>query len=626
MNRELTILLKLAAPGGENAKVASDVSKQVSAVQAAIEASNATARQTAAAIASSATSASTSIGTMAASASRAASGMEKFSIAGKSAVQVAAELQAEVSRVKALFDAGLATDEDLDNVEARLREVAGALEEVAEGWREEAAQASAAARAAREVETSKRRLVSANRAYLEGARQVIESVTSLARGFVLLGLVDEKNIEAALRKLAAFEALAQSVRGMIGLVQGATKMWQAYQAAVLAAAAADGVKAVSGMGTVAGFAGRLAGGGLAAAAGATGAAGLAAGGGLFVEGAYNWATGRTATPMADSIAGAFTRFAGMLPEGSAGSLFAPFESSYYSRQRMMRTEAEGNARFQMSSGRDAFLANQLRNRFELDQIGIAGAARLAGAGLQGTEREIAATQAAIAERAKRGHVTSQIDETEDYGQQIAAIENKRQAIQDEIADQERLIELERKASTERIEAAQKNLTTAQRELEIANQRVQTTASSLLGFKGGDIQAVNEAARAARAGEDLNQKQIELLQRTQSPEFQAALARNTERIVRERGLGGIIDPLKQDVAKLETEVKAKAELVVKVEQELSRQEPIWMERIQTLIKDLYKDLGEATEKRQAAMWAEMQETLRKQKKAQDNPGTGTNYIR
>lgn len=76
-----------------------------------------------------------------------------------------------------------------------------------------------------------------------GFGEALEGVTSLARGFVLLGVSGEENIEKALRSLAKFEAVAQMVRGTMKISSFAGK-------ALTYGAGSLGIAAGAGPGTI----------------------------------------------------------------------------------------------------------------------------------------------------------------------------------------------------------------------------------------------------------------------------------------------------------------------------------------------------------------------------------------
>jgi len=80
-----------------------------------------------------------------------------------------------------------------------------------------------------------------------GFGEALEGVTSLARGFVLLGVSGEENIERALRSLAKFEAVAQMARGSMKLANFAGKglSLAAENAGLAAGAGAGGLGAAA---------------------------------------------------------------------------------------------------------------------------------------------------------------------------------------------------------------------------------------------------------------------------------------------------------------------------------------------------------------------------------------------
>ena len=145
--------------------------------------------------------------------------------------------------------------------------------------RDEKQSATAAQRtvekAARDYESAQGRVKAANRMAVESGKMVFEGVTQLARGVVLLSAANEDDAQKMLKTLATFEAVAQTTKGLINFVQGASKAYEAYQIAVKGAAAAQlalaAAEVISGRAAVVGAGTRVAAGaGVGAVAGGAG--------------------------------------------------------------------------------------------------------------------------------------------------------------------------------------------------------------------------------------------------------------------------------------------------------------------------------------------------------------------
>ena len=110
------------------------------------------------------------------------------------------------------------------------------------------------------------KLASANDRVAEGFKQSLSGAMSLGRGIAMLGLVGEKDTEKLLRGLIKVQAGFDVLRGSVELVQGLTRAWAAYRAAILAAAAAHGVLTAAQASSTAGGIGGAIGQGVAGAA------------------------------------------------------------------------------------------------------------------------------------------------------------------------------------------------------------------------------------------------------------------------------------------------------------------------------------------------------------------------
>lgn len=134
-------------------------------------------------------------------------------------------------------------------------------------------------------ERSNARVLAGNKQLEKGLNQAASGVTAMVRGFALLGVASEQDLEKAVRAFAKIEAGIQVVQGVASFVKGATKAWQGYTAAVTAAGIAqNALGAKSALGAAGAGAANAAGGaaisGAGAGAGAVGASGAAAVGGV----------------------------------------------------------------------------------------------------------------------------------------------------------------------------------------------------------------------------------------------------------------------------------------------------------------------------------------------------------
>ena len=306
MDRDLTVNLKITGPVRGDAQTAVDAVKSL-----AESAKAATAAQTALA-----------------SASRTAAGVAQTAAEqhGRIATAVANTASAMGRATTANRDyAGSFRkfDDAFAEFERDLKEVNGTLDQ---------------------MEANRRKVTAADREFLEGFQRLSNGLTSMARSVVLLTAANEEDAASMLKMIARFEAVAQSVNGVIGVVQGATKAWQQY---AIAAELAGNVA------TTGGFVGRLAGTGAAVGSVLGGTAGLFGGASLLYQNIDNWANGTNKTYAEDAIASRLTSFAGSANIlGGAGTLFKPYQDSYLSQQRTAQMDGELTERQRLNRRRD----------------------------------------------------------------------------------------------------------------------------------------------------------------------------------------------------------------------------------------------------------------------------------
>ncbi len=156
---------------------------------------------------------------------------------------------------------------------AAARDAAKALKE----WERDAigsyrAAERAQAKIAKEAEHAGLKTAAATAKMLGSVTKTAHGVEQLARGFVLLGVASEDDLQKAVHAMAAFEGGLEVLKGTATVLKSVTGGWRAYTSAVVLAAAAEKARAAAGIG------GAAASGVGSVAAGGVGAA--AAGGGL----------------------------------------------------------------------------------------------------------------------------------------------------------------------------------------------------------------------------------------------------------------------------------------------------------------------------------------------------------
>lgn len=130
--------------------------------------------------------------------------------------------------------------------DASARAVEMSMRESTKAWtqrtREEARATAASEREQRRYATAYQsamvRVSTANDQIAEGFTRTLTGVTSLTRGFAMLGLLGEKDTQKLLLQLVKIQAAFDIMRGAVYIVTGLNKAWRAYTAAVKAAAAA----------------------------------------------------------------------------------------------------------------------------------------------------------------------------------------------------------------------------------------------------------------------------------------------------------------------------------------------------------------------------------------------------
>ncbi len=170
------------------------------------------------------------------------------------------------------------------------------------------------------------KLVAMNDQATEAFKMSLSGAMSLGRGVAMLGLVGEKDTQKLLEGLIKIQAAFDIMRGSIETVQGLTRAWKAYRAAVAAAAAArttlTAAQTVGGV--VSGAAGGMAARGrVAAGRSVAGDIGLAAAGNIAGEGVIAGTSRVAARRAAGGIGGAVAGGAGGAAALGLGAKAAP---------------------------------------------------------------------------------------------------------------------------------------------------------------------------------------------------------------------------------------------------------------------------------------------------------------
>lgn len=119
-----------------------------------------------------------------------------------------------------------------------------ALSDEVKAWDEKAKRLDEAAKSLEVLYVKQR---TAENQISASAKQALAGVTQLGRGITLLGVVAEKDMEKAVRTFAKFEAGANVIKGLTGIIDSGRKAWEAWRVAAEAAAAARTASAAAGL-------------------------------------------------------------------------------------------------------------------------------------------------------------------------------------------------------------------------------------------------------------------------------------------------------------------------------------------------------------------------------------------
>lgn len=430
----------------------------------------------------------------------------------------------------------------------------------------------------------------ANRQLVEGSKQSLEGITALARGFVLLGVSSEKDLEKAVKTLAKFEAVANVLKGTINTVQGLAKAYDAYRTSVQAAAAAESARSAA-----------QAAGGAAGAVGGGAAAGGAVGGGLVTLAAPIALLAAAIAAVAASMMlwkekidgtagkqGSFTDTVGEWVNWLSNKLVAADLRASGLGSYAEGITGDGSAKTSRLEGeqakRDQIAIDQARLNREADEReafeqSTAGrvrraqretAAQLASMGLQGGARDRAHTESMI--------TTNRTDllNASTAAQRVAALEEA-------IGLQNRLEAAQKAEIQEKLAAARESLGLHKQELSTLQAKAQALEAERKGALGAlsgmdplQAQQLKAVAARAQAGEQISLRDAQLLQQTGLSQFNPAIEGAQQRQIEALGLADLLRPLTDALAAnqaAERTVKAKIELdeqlTVKLEQDATK---------------------------------------------------------
>ena len=443
-----------------------------------------------------------------------------------------------------------------------------------------------------------------------------------ARAIALFGIASEKDTEKAIRAFAKMEAAIQAISAIVNMVRAARLAWDAYTVSVLAASAANTKAAITG--AAAGAAGGP--GGTGALSGLAGLAGR----GLKVAGRFGVAVAaKIAIPLAaGAIVGeGLSRIATGGRDGTVSAAYQAWQarnSQKASEEKTARMMEDRVRRNDEIDRRGAFevsqntLANVGRNSAnQREMLTGFGAPITMDPGTKRDARENEIRRRQLAEQT-RGYVAGpQIEFTpqgpvdragtnalqaEKAGEQVSALE---EAIQ---LEQQR-IDIHRAGVKEAIEAEQKlkqsiteKLEMTKRELELTKSERQSVAQNILGMSGAERVQAEDAAKRARdpfLNNQLSEKDVSLLRRTGASEFDDTLAKNEERLARERGGGTFLDPIAERQRNLEAkeqkltlDVKTKNDLIIKLEADGQAEQTRLISEVTRVVTDLLAKREEA----------------------------------
>ena len=417
-----------------------------------------------------------------------------------------------------------------------------------------------------------------------------------------------------LKMIARFESVAQAVKGVISIVQGARKAWEAYTAAAVAASVASKF-------TFAGAGGAVAS-GLAGGAAAGGAAGLTGAylGGQF--GVYSATAAGLTTAALDIgiapmsvplIAGGFAGFGAMqgahrlfgVGEGDGfvnqgfgtaqrfesipyllGSTWNARSSEQASRARVDQMIAERSYRNNAAQQNAQFRMMQFQQGQSDFQIDLQGAQFSAGYvdptrtpnwrdGFQRAFRTNAATSTSLLDRLNSPEL--QNDE------------------RDNLQVQNQKLEERRRIEGELVGLARERLNIMQQEAEQANQMLAAQRGNLTQMKGSDAAKLAQAIRDADSGQQLTEKQIAMMRRNNIQGYEQQIQSSEMAIINRDPNRSFIFQNQRDkigVDQINADVKVASEMVLKLQAEMDTKAPEWINQSMKFLNDHAEKLKQA----------------------------------
>lgn len=496
-------------------------------------------------------------------------------------------------------------------------------------------------RAAQEAETAHRRMEVSNKKLERAIDGVRGGVEQVARGFVLLGAAGEEDLEKLIKRFAAVEGGIQIFEGVLRIVRKGEEAWRAYTAAVAAARAAEGARATAGVAAAAsGGAAVLAEGGVMGAGAALFGSPLAA---LAASAIAAAAALKILTDAASGDPTSMTARAGR----SLGRTFADIEGKdaggwylgpYADERRTERGATAAERRL-----RDAQLAQeaemgrrQIQSAFASEQAMFSArqSAMNAGAGLSGGRLAMAlADQNIVSARGRFSAAESELNRVkggdiqpnENISQTTIDAYQRMKAAADEIARSEKeradaIRQVNQESITterEKLGLYREQLGTVKSQLDAAKSQFQSEAERFATLDPAKAQATVEAAKKARAGQDLDQIEAELLRGFS--EFNQQVAEAGIRKAKELGGDFILAPLQAQINELSNRKKELESAVETARKAIKDTEANGEKMLQETTAKLAKQFEDFTKKladaNQAAMNAALDEFARKQTQKQ-----------
>lgn len=349
-------------------------------------------------------------------------------------------------------------------------------------------------------------------AFAGALKQSAAGAMLLGRSLAMLGTLGEKDLEKVLRALVKIQMAYDSMRGAWQLIEGMTRAWKAYQAAVQGAAAAQAALAATQMASgAAGTAARGAAGGVAgSAAGRLAGVGVAgAAGGVAVAKAGGLAAGAMAVapPVAigAAITAALAAVAATVSKDFRNLLLGAWES--IGKDERLKTALQKS------------LSRQFTEQGEKARAAVSVfQARVQGGGLVG---QAAIDEASAAQRKARGGTAPAM---------IAASQMQITALQE-------MVRVEEARKSMVAERTQRSLTAAKDELRILHEQYQVE------LRKANLIRDQRKGAAERFGQESPMMRMRLIRAKQKLEAGQTLTHGEEQsLARYREIGSVGKPL------------------------------------------------------------------------------------